>query len=367
MKLAAKHLKTPVRIEVAPSGTTADQIDQEIYLIKTEDKLHHLESILAQYKGSVLIFTRTKYGAKGLVRKLKDFGFSAAEIHSNLSLNQRKDALGGFKSGKYRILVGTDIAARGLDVNDIELVVNYNLPDNLDDYVHRIGRTARAGKSGKAISFAGTNERRQIKEIEKLINKSLPLKELTGMKFPERKPTAGENKEIGRSDFSRPRNFEGRERLARDFGERGARAPRTFGENRSRPAFDRDRKPFKREDKPFKREEKPFKREEKPFGRPAKPFSQERSSQGTNKLFSERSFSVNGRRFGAEKAPVNNYRAARSASSTSLFGFERDLLPERNIKASLTRPAARSGERKSEADKKPARPFKRNSSAKRFK
>ncbi|MFZ4648097.1 MAG: DEAD/DEAH box helicase [Patescibacteria group bacterium] len=319
VKLAAKHLKTPVRIEVAPAGTSAEQVDQEIYLVKAEDKLRHLEKVLAEYKGSVLVFMRTKYGAKGIVSKLKVLGFSAAEIHSNLSLNQRKDALAGFKSGKYRILVGTDIAARGLDVSGIELVVNYNLPDNLEDYVHRIGRTGRAGKSGKAISFAAITERRQIKEIEKLIKKNLPLKELTGMKFPERKLVVPVEREIGRADFSSRRDGARRFDSPRPgFG--GASSARNFGE----------REPFKK--KTFGDSRKPFGRGDKPFSR-GEGYSRTRSSETANKLFSERSFSSNGERFGAKK-PFSAPRKTdgRESSINNLFGFEKDLLPERSIK-----------------------------------
>ncbi|MCX6798432.1 MAG: DEAD/DEAH box helicase, partial [Candidatus Falkowbacteria bacterium] len=125
IKLTATHMKTPVHIEVAPQGTTAAGIDQEIYLVKKEDKLKHLEKILQTYSGSVLIFMRTKFGAKALTKKLKDDGHKAIEIHSDLSFGQRRDAMAGFKSNKYRILVGTDVAARGIDVSGIEIVVNY--------------------------------------------------------------------------------------------------------------------------------------------------------------------------------------------------------------------------------------------------
>jgi len=173
VKIAAQYMKLPLSIEVAPPGTTASQVDQEIFIIKGEDRLEHLEKILLRYTGSVLVFVRTKHGARALARKLASSGHRAVEIHSNLSLNQRRAALNAFKSKKERILVATDVAARGLDVSGIELVVNYNLPDNSDDYVHRIGRTARAGKEGKAITFATPDQQNEIRAIEKLINKSI--------------------------------------------------------------------------------------------------------------------------------------------------------------------------------------------------
>lgn len=173
VKIAATFMKLPVSIEVAPPGTTVAQIDQEIFIINNDERFGHLLKILNRYAGSVLVFVRTKHGVKGLTLKLQALGHKAVEIHSNLSLSRRKAALGGFKSKKDRILVATDVAARGLDINAIELVVNYNLPDNSEDYVHRIGRTGRAGLGGKAITFATPSEQKEIYAIERLINKSI--------------------------------------------------------------------------------------------------------------------------------------------------------------------------------------------------
>lgn len=189
VKLAAKHLKAPVRIEVAPAGTTAELVDQEIFLLGREERFPELLDLLSSYRGTVLVFVRTRHGATKLAKKLQEVGQQAGEIHSNRSLNQRRQALVDFKSGVRRILVATDVAARGLDINDIELVVNYDLPDNSEDYVHRIGRTARAGKKGKAISFAMSSQRQEIRKIETLIRKSLPVKNVQNRadrKQPER-------------------------------------------------------------------------------------------------------------------------------------------------------------------------------------
>lgn len=177
VKIAAQYMKLPVSIEVAPPGTAAAKVDQEIFIIKGEERLEHLLKILSRYAGSVLVFVRTKYGAKSLAHKLASLGNRAIEIHSNLSLSQRKAALNAFKSKQARILVATDVAARGLDINGIELVVNYNLPDNSDDYVHRIGRTGRAGKEGKAISLVTPDQFYEIKAIEKLINQNIKTTE----------------------------------------------------------------------------------------------------------------------------------------------------------------------------------------------
>ena len=175
MRIATSQMKIPVSIEVAPSGTTADNITQELFIVKKDDKQKLLSKLLGQYSGSVLVFSRTKYGASRIANGLRRLGFAAAEIHGNKSLNQRKDALEGFKTGKYRVLVATDIASRGIDVKGIELVINYDLPDDAENYVHRIGRTGRAGLEGRAISMATPDQRNEIRNIEKLICARIPM------------------------------------------------------------------------------------------------------------------------------------------------------------------------------------------------
>ncbi len=187
VRLASKHMKLPVRIEVARAGTAAEGVEQEIFFVSKEEKPRLLDKLLADYHGSVLVFSRTKHGAKKIAHNVSSMGHRASEIHSNRSLNQRRDAMDGFKSGKYRVLVATDIAARGIDVTGIELVINYDLPDNAEDYVHRIGRTGRAGHSGRAISFAAPDERNEVREIERLIRANLPVSKAMELP-PARKP-----------------------------------------------------------------------------------------------------------------------------------------------------------------------------------
>jgi ATP-dependent RNA helicase RhlE len=133
--------------------------------------------MLNKYKGSVLIFCRTKFSVARLTKQLRGMKHNSAETHSDRSLSQRKEALEGFKRGKYRILVATDIAARGIDVKGIELVINYDLPDDPENYVHRIGRTGRAGFAGHAVSFATPDQRLDVKNIERIINQTLPVAE----------------------------------------------------------------------------------------------------------------------------------------------------------------------------------------------
>ena len=183
-------MKEPLRIEVARSGTTADSIDHEIFIVPGNEKLDLLKRLLNKHTGQVLVFSRTKYGARKIAGKIRKMGHAADEIHSNRSQNQRQNALNGFSNGKYRVLVATDIAARGIDVDDIELVVNFDLPTLIEDYTHRIGRTGRAGRSGKAISFAMPEQKGDIAQIQELIKLTLPIKAPCGKVLEGIKPSA---------------------------------------------------------------------------------------------------------------------------------------------------------------------------------
>ncbi|MDH5596953.1 MAG: DEAD/DEAH box helicase, partial [Candidatus Peregrinibacteria bacterium] len=171
--MAHEYMKTPTHVEVARQGTTAENVDQEIYIVARNQKRQLMETLLKQYEGTVIIFSRTKHGAKKICRDINKSGITAAEIHSNRSLPQRKQALEGFKNGKYRVLVATDIAARGIDVKDIALVINYDVPEDAEDYVHRIGRTGRAGKAGHAITFVMPSQDDKLRKIERLIETKL--------------------------------------------------------------------------------------------------------------------------------------------------------------------------------------------------
>lgn len=169
------HMKLPMHVEIAPSGTTADHITQELYIVKQDAKLTLLGKILNTHHGSVLLFTRTKRSAHRIAKSVRDMKHRVAEIHSDKTLPQRREALEGFKSGRYRVLVATDIASRGIDVTRIELVINYDLPEEVENYVHRIGRTGRAGARGHAISFATPDQRTDVRNIEQLIRMQLPI------------------------------------------------------------------------------------------------------------------------------------------------------------------------------------------------
>ncbi len=216
--IAQSYMKLPLRIEIAPPGTTLEKVTQELFFIAKPDKSRLLEKLLYEYKGSVLIFSRTKFGAKRIAAGVRSLGHAAAEIHSNKSLSQRREALDGFRNGKYRILVATDIAARGIDVKGIELVLNYDLPSNPEDYVHRIGRTARAGAAGHAISFATPDQRGDVRSIERLIRATLPLSRLPS-DLPPPRMQPGVSRDFpshgGRRQSVHPPRFEDRRRFPR--------------------------------------------------------------------------------------------------------------------------------------------------------
>jgi len=177
-QLAAAMLERPKTVEIEPQSSTVDNVQQQLYYVTRDDKSALLIDLLKNKElESVLIFTRTKHGADKVVKSLAKVKINAAAIHGNKSQNARQRALSEFKEHKLRVLVATDIAARGIDVDSLSHVINYELPNIPETYVHRIGRTARAGKSGIAISFCNIDEKPYLKDIEKLIRQRLPVVE----------------------------------------------------------------------------------------------------------------------------------------------------------------------------------------------
>jgi ATP-dependent RNA helicase RhlE len=175
-KLAAEILRSPARVDVSPAKVAVERIDQRVYFVPAQAKRGLLTELLADRDmDRVLVFTRTKRGADKVCKFLRQEGVSAEALHGNKAQNARVRALDAFRSGKARILVATDIAARGIDVQGISHVINYELPNEAESYVHRIGRTARAGAGGTALSFCDANERSYLKDIEKLTRVSLAV------------------------------------------------------------------------------------------------------------------------------------------------------------------------------------------------
>ena len=174
--LAQQFLDKPVRVSVTPPSTTAERVDQGIYHVSNNDKLDLLYDVLqAPDMDRVLVFTRTKHGADKVVRKLLAKGMDARAIHGNKSQPQRLKALEAFRAGTCKVLVATDIAARGIDIDGISHVVNFEVPNVPEQYVHRIGRTARAGRAGLAVSFVAEDERYYLRDIEKTIGMAIDV------------------------------------------------------------------------------------------------------------------------------------------------------------------------------------------------
>lgn len=177
-RLSSSILVNPVRVEVTPVSSTAENVDQHIYLVEKDDKRRLLIHLLKDDKiHNALVFTRTKYGADKIARELYRANIKADAIHGNKTQSARQRALNNFKNGKIRVLVATDIAARGIDVDHLSHVINFELPNEPETYVHRIGRTGRAGHSGSALSFCDMEERAYLRDIHKLIEKTIPVVE----------------------------------------------------------------------------------------------------------------------------------------------------------------------------------------------
>jgi ATP-dependent RNA helicase RhlE len=187
MRVAGPVLHNPTRVEVAPAATTVDGVSQAIYPVAEAQKTDLLVRLLEEENlDRVLVFTRTKHRADRVCRHLERSRIRGAAIHSNRTQSQRQHALDGFKNGTYRVLVATDIVARGIDVDKISHVINYDLPAQAEDYVHRIGRTARAGASGTAISFLAAEQAGELREIEVMLGEPLPCRDLDGFAYMER-------------------------------------------------------------------------------------------------------------------------------------------------------------------------------------
>ncbi|WP_170782625.1 DEAD/DEAH box helicase [Ruegeria lacuscaerulensis] len=187
-ELSQSYLTNPQRIQVSPPGKAADKITQSVHFLSRADKPRKLREILsADLDALTLVFSRTKHGAERLMKDLVRDGFNAASIHGNKSQGQRDRAIKAFRAGEINILVATDVAARGIDIPGVAYVINYDLPEVPDNYVHRIGRTARAGREGEGIAFCAPDELDQLKQIQKLMKIDIPVASGTMPEFAEPK------------------------------------------------------------------------------------------------------------------------------------------------------------------------------------
>lgn len=176
VSLSRSILHNPQRIEVTPESSTVDTVDQRIYFVEKPEKKGLLVSVLKKEpEKSVLVFSRTKHGADNISRILQKAGIRSEAIHGDKSQGQRQRAMSDFKSGKVKVMVATDIAARGIDIKELNMVINYDLPDVVETYVHRIGRTGRAGHSGTALTFCSQDDHMIVKDIQKLVGKKIDM------------------------------------------------------------------------------------------------------------------------------------------------------------------------------------------------
>jgi ATP-dependent RNA helicase RhlE len=224
-KLASEILRNPERVEIAPQGRTVDRIDQGVYFVNAAAKRALLNHLLADAAlERVIVFTRTKRGANRVAEALDRSGVRSEAIHGNKSQNARQRALDAFARGRARVLVATDLAARGIDVQGVTHVINFELPADAESYVHRIGRTARAGASGIAISFCDGSERGQLKGIERLTNQRIAVLTMPANEdLPQAAPPASREQRDERQEVSREGN------RGRPRGHRGQRPHRQEG------------------------------------------------------------------------------------------------------------------------------------------
>jgi superfamily II DNA/RNA helicase len=234
-RLADQMLRDPARVAVTPQATTVERIAQRVILTDQAAKQSLLTELLkAEPVDRVLVFTRTKHGADKVVRGLQKSGFSAEAIHGNKSQNQRERVLADFRSGKLRTLIATDIAARGIDVDGVSHVINYDLPNVPESYVHRIGRTARAGAEGVAISFCNHEEAAYLRDIERTIRMKIPATDRRTGRPQEPRPAASHHQAGQRHDGRPPRHKKHRRPYnngrtqAADSGQHGKSEPTTI-------------------------------------------------------------------------------------------------------------------------------------------
>jgi ATP-dependent RNA helicase RhlE len=217
-ELSDQILNHPKRVTIAPEQTTAEKVSQTVYFVRKADKNDLLKHVVAENpKASILVFSRTKHGADKIVKALHKSNFKSEAIHGNKSQNARQKTLQRFKKNKISVLVATDIAARGIDVSKLSLVINYDLPNVPETYVHRIGRTGRAQEIGEAVSFCSNNEKKYLADIQKLINQKIPVisdhpfyNQKDGVEFDAKKDKKTKNKSRSSSSTSKVSKKNGR-------------------------------------------------------------------------------------------------------------------------------------------------------------
>lgn len=201
LKLSEKYLNNPKRVAVGETNVVAENIKQDVIRIEQDKKYNELMCQLHERNGSVIVFIKTKHGADRMSKNLRRDGFTSEALHGDLRQNKRDKVMQNFRKQNFRVLIATDIAARGLDVPHIEHVINYDLPQVAEDFIHRMGRTARAGAGGSAISFVSNQDGRKWYAIERLLNPNI-----TSSRKEENRESPGRNRKNKRSGKRRFRN-----------------------------------------------------------------------------------------------------------------------------------------------------------------
>jgi len=290
-KVAAKYLKDPVRISVGSAHATAPNVKQELLQLADPEKFDRLIQEIENREGSVLIFIKTKYAADKMAIKLKKLGHSVSSLHGDLRQNKRNQVIAGFRSKKYRILVATDVAARGLDIPHIEHVINHDMPQSPEDYIHRIGRTARAGAKGEALNFVSPADASKWNAIQRLLNPGQKIQKLAGPKNSGGKKFGAKkfgDKKFGAKKFGDKKPFGDKKTYGKKFGEK------KFGEKSEGKGFEvkkYDDNDFSSKPRPKKKPARVksaaegqdgFRREERSFEGEGKPRSATASKPGEN-------------------------------------------------------------------------------------
>ena len=298
LKISQKYLNNPERISVGSLSTPIEKIKQETFEITTDKKYHELINQLVERSGSILVFVKTKHGADKIVKRLKYDGHKADAIHGNLRQSKRDRVIRGFRNGNSRILVATDVAARGLDIPVIKHVINYDLPQVPEDYIHRIGRTGRAGKDGSALTFLTNSDRNMWRSIQKLIDPNFKT-------FQEIEKNRSKKNKKGKKSFNKKKNFRDKNKFFKK--EDGKKS--SFNKNKKfSKKDDNKRSNFKDKKKSFNKDHKrsKFKKKETTVGYTNNPkyFSKKQENPMENENFKQKSFKKKNK-FKNRKRPKN--------------------------------------------------------------
>jgi ATP-dependent RNA helicase DeaD len=298
LKISQKYLNNPERISVGSLSTPIEKIKQETFEITTDKKYHELINQLVERSGSILVFVKTKHGADKIVKRLKYDGHKADAIHGNLRQSKRDRVIRGFRNGNSRILIATDVAARGLDIPVIKHVINYDLPQVPEDYIHRIGRTGRAGKDGSALTFLTNSDRNMWRSIQKLIDPNFKT-------FQEIEKNRSKKNKKGKKSFNKKKNFRDKNK----FFKKEDRKKSSFNKNKKfSKKDDNKRSNFKDKKKSFNKDHKrsKFKKKEPTVGYTNNPkyFSKKQENPMENENFKQKSFKKKNK-FKNRKRPKN--------------------------------------------------------------